>query len=277
MVVPSNVYDSMCGTDNLQVDILQISGGGLAAQNLEADYDNTGYAKTNSTIGTCTANTDMRGTDSAALASGVNVTQLVGVTQSATDLKHFADFGYNPANSRVNSDLLAISGDNVAADNLEADYDGTGYIKTNSTIGTCTANTDMVGTNSAALAATALTDATWTDAKAGYLDHSISTVDGNVDSILTDTGTTIPDRLTGIEGATFNTATDSIEAIRNRGDAEWITAAGFNTTTPPTVVEIRTEMDSNSVDLNAILTDTNDLQTNQGDWATATGFATSGA
>lgn len=33
----------------------------------------------------------------------------------------------------------------------------------------------------------------------------------------------------GIKGATFDTATDSLEAIRNRGDAAWITATGFST------------------------------------------------
>jgi len=46
--------------------------------------------------------------------------------------------------------------------------------------------TVMRGTDSAALAATALTDATWTDAKAGYIDHAISTVDTVVDGIQTD-------------------------------------------------------------------------------------------
>lgn len=52
-----------------EVNVTQISGDSTAADNLELDYDGTGYAKANSTIGTCTANTDMRGTDSAALAS----------------------------------------------------------------------------------------------------------------------------------------------------------------------------------------------------------------
>ncbi len=33
----------------------------------------------------------------------------------------------------------------------------------------------------------------------------------------------------GIKGATFDTATDSLEAIRNRGDAAWLTATGFST------------------------------------------------
>lgn len=44
--------------------------------------------------------------------------------------------------------------------------------------------------------------------------------------------------------------------------------------TPPTVEEIRAEMDSNSTQLAAIVADTNELQTNQGNWLTATGFAT---
>ncbi len=56
-----------------EVDVTAISGDSTAADNLEADYDGTGYAKANSTIGTTTTNTDMRGTDSAALASTVGV------------------------------------------------------------------------------------------------------------------------------------------------------------------------------------------------------------
>ena len=56
------------------------------------------------------------------------------------------------------ADTIAVSGDTTAANNLEADYDGTGYAKTNSTIGTCTTNTDMRGTDSALLAASAPTN-----------------------------------------------------------------------------------------------------------------------
>jgi len=57
---------------------------------------------------------------------------------------------------------------------------------------------------------------------------------------------------------------------------------GANTTVPdaagtaPTAVENRQEMDSNSTQLAAIVADTNELQTNQGNWLTATGFFTSG-
>lgn len=45
-------------------------------------------------------------------------------------------------------------------------------------------------------------------------------------------------------------------------------------TTAPTAAAIRTEIDSNSTQLAAIVADTDELQGNQGDWATATGFAT---
>lgn len=70
IVLPANIYDSLVGgSDKLEVDTVQVSGDSTSADNLEADYDGTGYAKTNSTIGTCTTNTDMRGTDNAALAS----------------------------------------------------------------------------------------------------------------------------------------------------------------------------------------------------------------
>ena len=51
-------------------------------------------------------------------------------------------------------------------------------------------------------------------------------IDGNrldllIDAILLDTGTTLETLLTDVKGATFSGATDSLEAIRNRGDAAW--------------------------------------------------------
>lgn len=50
--------------------------------------------------------------------------------------------------------------------------------------------------------------------------------DGNINSILTDTGTTLDTKLNDIQGGTFNGGTDSLEAIRDRGDAAWTTGAG---------------------------------------------------
>jgi len=100
---------------------------------------------------------------------------------------------------------------------------------------------------------------------------ALATVDSNVDAILVDTGTTLPARFAGVEGATFSSSTDSLEAIRDRGDSAWTTGAGGSS---PTVEQIRTEMDDNSTQLAAIVADTGELQTNQGSWATVTGHAT---
>lgn len=82
--------------------------------------------------------------------------------------------------------------------------------------------------------------------------------------------TTIVGHLTDIKGAGWTT-TDTLEAIRDRGDAAWITATGFST---HSAADVRSEMDSNSTQLSAIVADTNELQTNQGNWLTATGFST---
>jgi len=48
-VLPANVYDSLVGSDYLKTEVVEISGDSAAADNLEADYDGTGYAKTAST------------------------------------------------------------------------------------------------------------------------------------------------------------------------------------------------------------------------------------
>jgi len=89
-------------------------------------------------------------------------------------------------------------------------------------------------------------------------DGKLDTVDGIVDNILVDTGTTLPAQLDSMSGGTFDTATDSLEAIRDRGDAAWVTGAGGSS---PTVEQIRTEMDDNSTQLAAIVADTGEIGT----------------
>jgi len=77
------------------------------------------------------------------------------------------------------------------------------------------------------------------------LATSLTTVDTVVDAIkvitdaLPDAGalTTLITHLTDIKGGTFSGATDSLEAIRDRGDAAWITGAGG---TPPQLLQSTT-------------------------------------
>jgi hypothetical protein len=118
------------------------------------------------------------------------------------------------------ADIVQVSGDSTAANNLELDYDGTGYAKANSTIGTTTANTDMRGTDNAALAAKLL----------AYL-QLLARSDAGIE---TDNGTELGEiNADGGSGAgDFSSQTDSGEANRDRGDAAWLTATGFNVVVP---------------------------------------------
>ncbi len=78
--------------------------------------------------------------------------------------------------------------------------------------------TAMRGTDSAALASVC------TEARLAELDGA--NLPSDVDAILADTGTTLDTKLNDIQGATFSSATDSLEAVRDRGDAAWTTGAG---------------------------------------------------
>lgn len=161
---------------------------------------------------------------------GVDVLLISGDGTAANNLESYCD-GTTPM--PVNA--TQISGDATAADNLEADYDGTGYNKSNSTIGTCTTNTDMRGTDSALLAssytaaptAAAVADAVWDEALAGHVTA------GSYGKALAD-----------IEA-------DTNELQTNQGN--WLTATGFST---HSAADVRTEMDANSTQLAAILLDT---------------------
>lgn len=86
----------------------------------------------------------------------------------------------------------------------------------------------------------------------------------SITAILEDTGTTLPATLSAIQGATFDTSTDSLEAIRNRGDLSWVTATGFSTLDAAGVRSAVGLASANlDTQLSAIVTDTNELQ---GDW-----------
>lgn len=61
-IAPSNTFDAARGTDVLQVDAVEISSASGAADNLEDDYDVTGYSKTASSIATTVSCTDVGAT-----------------------------------------------------------------------------------------------------------------------------------------------------------------------------------------------------------------------
>ena len=141
-------------------------------------------------------------------AMAVDVTGLAGATMRGTDSAALASVCTEPR-------LAELDGANLPAD--------IAAIPT----------TAMRGTDSAALASVA------TEARLSELDAG--KIPSDLDAVLIDTanmqpklgtipnlggGATVGDNLSDIAGSTFNAATDSQEAIRDRGDAEWTTGAG---------------------------------------------------
>ena len=181
-----------------------------------------------------------------------NPIQLGSSAQSATDLKDLADTGYNPTTHKLAGVVLAD---------------------------TCTTNTDMRGTNSAITSLAAITDdkdsykatgyapANEYDTEMAHLDVNVSTRSSHADpsSGIESHGDTHWPTATGFatqnppsqtladyRATGYSTHGDPTSAIETYGDTKWTTATGFNTVVPdaagvaPTVVEIRTEMDTNS-------------------------------
>lgn len=156
--------------------------------------------------------------------------------------------------TEIDANIVQVSGDSTAADNLEADYDGTGYNKSNSTIGTTTTNTDMRGTDSAATASALATvdanvDAILIDtaeigaAGAGLTalatQSSVDTIDGIVGDILVDTGATIPAQISALNditaadvlAVTIENSLDLADCIRLQNSALLAKVSGGATTT----------------------------------------------
>ena len=140
MVVNANVYDSLYGTaaaDYLQIDAIQISGDATAADNCELDYDGTGYAG-----GTIVKQSD--------------VTKIGGVAQSATDLKDFADTGYDPATHKVQGVVLAdtvttLTGHTAQTGDSYARIGAPAGASVSADIATIEAQTDDIGAAGAGL------------------------------------------------------------------------------------------------------------------------------
>lgn len=161
MVVTANFYDTMCSTDHLDVNAIEISGDSTAADNAELAFDGTGYGFTGCTMPTTTNVTNQVTAD---------MTAISGDATAADNLESYCD-GTTP--QPVNA--TQISGDTTAADNAELAFDGTGYGFTGCTMPTTTdvtnrvtANTDQIegGDATDAIRDAVVDDATRIDASA---------------------------------------------------------------------------------------------------------------
>lgn len=222
----------------------------IARTRLDADYFSwaTDTVANVTTVGTTTANTDMRGTDGASTHNAAAVYTAFGTGSNLTALTTATGFSTHDAAAVVTAlgtgtTLTACATATGFSTHSAADIWTSGTRTLTATVDAnitqwsgYTLIAGMIETDSGASrwVTKALEQAPSggggggdaTEAKQDTIIAAIGVVDGNVDAILVDTGTTLPARFTGIEGATFSTSTDSLEAIRNRGDSAWTTGAG---------------------------------------------------
>src|SRR5574343_312676 len=192
------------------------------------------------------------GLDWANVGSPTTTVNLSGTTvKTATDVEtDTADIQSRlPAalvGGRIDANVGAISSDATAADNLEAALDGTGGVTITAAItGNITGNlsgsvgsvTGNVGGNvtgsigSLATQAKADVNAEVDTALADVRLDELLAADSDIDGAAPPTvGSVFHELMTKTAGSfTYDQTTDSLEAIRDRGDAAWITATGFST------------------------------------------------
>ena len=278
MVITAEAYDTLCGTDHFTVDlngtpsvnVAQISGDSAAADNLESYCDGT-------------------------TAQPVNVTQIGGTAQSATDLKDFADTGYDPTTHKVQGVVLT----DTCTTNTDMRGTDNAYTGTPPTV---TAIRQEMDTNSTQLAAI-LTDTGTTipglinelnDLSAQDVweyDTRTLTSAGSGGATAQEVWDYATRTLTANTNLNIPSAADNADAVWEEAIADHTTGTTFggkNQRVVPSetlndykadVSGLATSAALATVDGNvdSILEDTNELQTNQGNWLTATGFSTHSA
>ena len=226
MILPANVYDSMFSTDKLEIDLLQMGGVAQSATDLK-DFADAGYDPSSNKIEGCKVNDDMVGTASAALASVCTEARLAHLDADITTRSTHTAANVWSVGTRALTDKANFSLSTAGI--LAVWHQLTANIVTADTIGKLLKDNinATISSRSSHNAA-----AIWS---AG--SRALSTPNdykADVSSLALEA------TLTAMKGATFAEATDSLEAIRNQGDAAWITAVGFSTHTAANVWEVGT-------------------------------------
>lgn len=291
-----------------RADMLRISGDLTAADNLEAWFDGTGYAAANSTIGTCTTNTDMisSATVNAACDSAIEtygLDHLVSVSVAGTDVTDNSIIARMvSSNATADWDTFNHTTDSLESIRNRGDSDWSTATSTqpdllvNTTIATLASQTSFTLTTGSA------DDDAYNGAMCVVVDSATSTqvakgrVSDYTGSTKTITLAADPAIFTMAVGDTVRiiavpdqldaAATQaSVDALNNISTSDVTTScttslnsydaptkaemdSAFAALNDPSAAAIRTEMDSNSTQLAAIVADTNELQTN---WASPSG------
>lgn len=151
-----------------------------------------------------------------------NMHYMRSVAQSAVDLKDFADEGYDPATNKVQGVVLT---DTVTTYTGNTPQTGDSFAR----IGAAGASLTDLGGMSTTMKAQVQTEAE--DALVTHRLDELLNADSDIDGATPPTvGSVFHELLTKTAGSfTYDQTTDSLEALRDRGDAAWITATGFST------------------------------------------------
>jgi len=163
LVVPANVWDSFLGADLLDVSVTQWLGTAAATPTVAGipEVDVTHW------LGTAAATPTVAGVPE------VDLTHLGGVAQSATDLKDFADDGYDPATNKVQGVVLAdtvttYTGNTPQTGDAFARIGAPAGVSVSADIAAIEAQTDDIGVAGAGLIALG-------DARLANLDAAVTT------------------------------------------------------------------------------------------------------
>ena len=271
-VVEEAIYDAMYGasaTGELLVDVVKVSGDATAANNLELMYDGTGYAGGTAKLGVdvvkvsgdSTAADNLESAcDNYSATRGLSGTALPAAAADAAGGLPISDGG------GLALDTQLANTNEITAARMGALTDWINGGRLDLLLDAVKVVTDAISTNGSGLSAIPWNSA-W-DAEvqsecddalvAKGLDHLLAASVAGSDI----TDNSIIAKLVSKESTAdwddFANTTDSLQAIRDRGDAAWVTATGFST---HTAANVRTEMDSNSTQLTNIVADTAELQT----------------
>jgi len=200
MVLPAMIYDAfVLGTDVLDASVTQWLGTAAA-------------------------------TPTVAGVPEVDMTHLVGVAQSATDLKDFADDGYDPATNKVEGVKLAdtvttYTGNTVQTGDSFARLGAPAGASVSVDIAAIEAQTDDIGAAGAGLTAVPW-NAAWdaevqSEAEDALVVHRLDELlaaDSDIDGAAPPTvGSVVHELMSKTAGSfTFDQTTDSLEAIRDK-------------------------------------------------------------
>jgi len=191
-------------------------------------------------------------------AAGAGLTDLGGMsTAMKAEVNAEADTALTDYDPPTNAEMEART--LVAASYFDPAADTVANV---TTVATTTTNTDMRGTDSAALASVA-TEARLAELDAANLPADVDTLLGRVTSTLFSGITSLAEWLglmagkqaadatalteikaTGAGSGTYSEATDSLEAVRDNGDSAWITATGFSTLVATDIVSDGTALNT---------------------------------